>query len=204
MQKQLNKDLEVAQYSEKKYPWSWTVPRLKSKSPKTKLNQNNLTKNQGFRLTTGRIEHGTFRHPSAKEPPTTRSATPAVGTHPHYLWVWLPIVWTERGLSQKAWAKATDWTQLKVAFLSFRFVWWLDLLLLKEGASAFCSLRWLLEVFDAVAEFVGFRAVAGFHLNDCIEYLLGPLAPPDSYQSFQPERTWIMIFSVNPVINLWY
>ena len=83
--KKLNKNLEVAQYSEKKYPWSWTVSRLKSKSPKTNLNLNNLTKNQGSLLTTGRIEHGTFRHPSAKEPPTTRSATPAVGTHPHYL-----------------------------------------------------------------------------------------------------------------------
>ena len=27
------------------------------------------------------------------------------------------------------------------SFLLFRFVWWLDCLLLKEGASAFCSLR---------------------------------------------------------------
>ena len=43
-------------------------------------------------------------------------------------------------------------------FLLFRFVRWLDCLLLKEGASAFCSLRWLLEVFLAVVEFVGFRA----------------------------------------------
>ena len=44
------------------------------------------------------------------------------------------------------------------SFLLFRFVWWLDCLLLNEGASAFCSLRSLLEVFLAVAEFVGFRA----------------------------------------------
>ena len=43
-------------------------------------------------------------------------------------------------------------------FLWFRFVSWLDCLLLKVGASAFCSLSWLLEVFLAVVEFVGFRA----------------------------------------------
>ena len=43
------------------------------------------------------------------------------------------------------------------SFYSFHFVWWLDCLLLKEGASAFCSVRWLLEVVLAVAEFVGFR-----------------------------------------------
>ena len=47
---------------------------------------------------------------------------------------------------------------LEVSFLLFRCVWWLDCLLLKEGASAFCSLRCLLEVFLAVEEFVGFRA----------------------------------------------
>ena len=36
---------------------------------------------------------------------------------------------------------------VKGSFLLFRFVWWLDcLMLLKEGASAFCSLRWLLAV----------------------------------------------------------
>ena len=44
------------------------------------------------------------------------------------------------------------------SFLLFRFVWWHDCLLLNEGASAFCSLRSLLEVFLAVAEFVGFGA----------------------------------------------
>ena len=44
------------------------------------------------------------------------------------------------------------------AFLLFRFVWWLDCFLLKEGASAVCSLKWLLEVFLAVAECVGIRA----------------------------------------------
>ena len=40
--------------------------------------------------------------------------------------------------------------EVEGSFLLFRFVWWLDFLVLKEGASAFCSLRWLLEVFLAV------------------------------------------------------
>ena len=34
---------------------------------------------------------------------------------------------------------------VEVSFLLFRFVWWLDCLLLKESPSAFCSVRWLLE-----------------------------------------------------------
>ena len=42
------------------------------------------------------------------------------------------------------------------SFLLFRFVWWLDCLLLKEGASAFCSL--IGACLKCVAEFVGFRA----------------------------------------------
>ena len=53
---------------------------------------------------------------------------------------------------------------VEVSFLLFRFVWWLDCLLLKEGPSAFCR---LLEVFLVGAEFAGFVQVAGFHLDDC-------------------------------------
>ena len=78
------------------------------------------------------------------------------------------------------------------SFWLFRFVWWLDCLLLKEGASAFCSLRWLLEVFLAVAEFVGFRAGGRLPCEWLywILYcpLLAPLAPLDSYRSFQPRK----------------
>ena len=73
----------------------------------------------------------------------------------------------------------------------FRFVWWLDCLLLKEDA-AFCSRRWLLDVFLAVAEFVGFRAGGRlpFEWLYWILYcsLLAPLAPLDSYRSFQPRK----------------
>ena len=59
----------------------------------------------------------------------------------------------------------------------------IDCLLLNEGASAFCSLRWLLEVFLAVAEFVGFRAGGRlpFEWLYWILYCpLAPLAPVDS------------------------
>ena len=81
---------------------------------------------------------------------------------------------------------------LEVSFLLFRCVWWLDCLLLKEGASAFCSLRWLLEVFLAVEEFVGFRA-GGRLPFDWLYWIFycplsAPLAPLDSYRSFQPRK----------------
>ena len=85
----------------------------------------------------------------------------------------------------------------EVSFLLFGFVWWLDCLLLKESPSAFCSVRWLLEVFLVVAEFAGFAQVAGFHLDDCIECFTASCWPPlpslDSYPRKQPG--WIMIFS---------
>ena len=78
------------------------------------------------------------------------------------------------------------------SFLLFHFVWWLDCLLLKEGASAFCSLRWLLEVFLAVEEFAGFRKGGRlpFEWLYWILYcpLLAPLAPLDSYRSLQPRK----------------
>ena len=77
------------------------------------------------------------------------------------------------------------------SFWLFRSVWWLDCLLLKEGASAFYSLRWLLEVFLAVAELVGFRAGGRLPCEWLywILYspLLAPLAPLDS-RSFQPRK----------------
>ena len=98
-------------------------------------------------------------------------------------------------LGQAGCISVAAWTQLKDvegSFLWFRFVWWLDCLLLKEGASAFCSLRWLLEVFLAVAEFVGFRAGSRlpFEWLYWILYcpLLAPLAPLDSYRSFRPRK----------------
>ena len=71
-----------------------------------------------------------------------------------------------------------SWRMLKVAFYDF-VVWWLDCLLLKEGASALCSLRWLLEVFLAVLRSLWvFAQAVGFHLNHCIEYFTAPCWPP--------------------------
>ena len=104
-------------------------------------------------------------------------------------------------LGQAGCISVAAWTQLKDvegSFLWFRFVWWLDCLLLKEGASAFCSLRWLLEVFLAVAEFVGFRAGGRlpFEWLYWILYcpLLAPLAPLDSYRSFRPRKNMNYVF----------
>ena len=65
------------------------------------------------------------------------------------------------------------------SFLLFRFVWWLDCLLLKEGASAFCSLIGdCLKRFLLLRSLWVFAQVAGFHLNDCIEYFTAPCGPP--------------------------
>ena len=65
------------------------------------------------------------------------------------------------------------------SFLLFRFVWWLDCLLLKEGASAFCSLIGdCLKCFLLLRSLWVFAQVAGFHLNDCIEYFTAPFGPP--------------------------
>ena len=93
----------------------------------------------------------------------------------------------------------------EVSFLLFGFVWWLDCLLLKEGLSAFCSVRWLLEVFLVVAEFAGFRAGGrlpfGWLYWILYSPLLAPLPPLDSYRSFQPGQKMNHDLSVNPVIN---
>ena len=93
---------------------------------------------------------------------------------------------------------------VEVSFLLFRFVWWLDCLLLKEGASAFCSLRWLLEVFLAAAEFLGFREGGRlpFEWLYWILYypLLAPLAPLDSYPAQKEHELW-SFQSVPLIIN---
>ena len=85
-------------------------------------------------------------------------------------------------LGQAGCISVAAWTQLKDvegSFLWFRFVGWLDCLLLKEGASAFCSLRWLLEKCFLLLRSLWFFAQAvGFHLNDCIEYFTAPCWPP--------------------------
>ena len=96
--------------------------------------------------------------------------------------------------------------EVEGSFLLFRFVWWLDFLVLKEGASAFCSLRWLLEVFLAVAEFVGFRAGGRLPFEWLYSILYCPLLCPlqTPTEVFSPERTWIiwiMIFSIRLLIN---
>ena len=77
------------------------------------------------------------------------------------------------------------------SFLLFRFVWWLDCLLLKEGASAFCSLRWLLEVFLAVAEFVGFRrwpASIWMIVLNTLMPLVGPPCPSRLLPKFAAQK----------------
>ena len=51
----------------------------------SEFNLSNLTKNQGFHSRQGESSTVPLNTPVQGEPLTTRSATPAVGTHPHYL-----------------------------------------------------------------------------------------------------------------------
>ena len=113
-------------------------------------------------------------------------------------------------LGQAGCISVAAWTQLKDvegSFLWFRFVWWLDCLLLKEGASAFCSLRWLLEVFLAVAEFVGFSrrrsaSIWMIVLNTLLP-LVGPPCPSRLLPKFSAQKEHELCFfqSIPLLIN---
>ena len=81
-------------------------------------------------------------------------------------------------------------------FLIFRFVWWLDCLLL-EGASAFCSLRWLLEVFLAVAE-CGFSRRWPASIWMIVLNTLVPLVGPPCPSRLLPK------FAAQKEHELWY
>ena len=68
---------------------------------------------------------------------------------------------------------------VEVTFLLFRCVWWLDCLLLKEGPlQPFAALGDCLRCFLLLRSLWVFAQVAGFHLDDCIEYFTAPYGPP--------------------------
>ena len=68
---------------------------------------------------------------------------------------------------------------VEVSFLLFRFVWWLDCLLLKRKAhQPFAALGDCLKCFLPLRSLWVFAQVVGFHVNDCIEYFTGPCWPP--------------------------
>ena len=69
--------------------------------------------------------------------------------------------WGKRGVA--AW---TRWSYLLI--ISLRLVAWL-FAAKRRPIAAFCSVRWLLEVFLVVRSLWVFAQVAGFHLDDCIE-----------------------------------
>ena len=81
------------------------------------------------------------------------------------------------------------WTHLKLASYYFASFGGLIVLLLKEGPSAFCSLRWLLEVFLAVAEFVDFRADGRLPFKWLYWILYCPLLAPLA-QKEHKSRWW--------------
>ena len=64
------------------------------------------------------------------------------------------------------------------SFLLFRFVWWLDCLLLNEAHQPFAALGHCLKCFLLLRSLWVFAQVVGFHLNDCIEYFNAPCWPP--------------------------
>ena len=68
-------------------------------------------------------------------------------------------------------------------------VWWLDCLLLKEGASAFCTLGDCLKCFLLLRSLWLFAQAVGFHLNDCIEYFTAPGFFPSNASWLSPGRS---------------
>ena len=95
-------------------------------------------------------------------------------------------------LEQAGCISVAAWTHLKLASYDFVASGGLIVCRYKKAHQPFATLRWLLEVFLAVAEFVGFRAGGRlpFEWLYWILYcpLLAPLAPLDSYRSFPPRK----------------
>ena len=164
-----------------------TMPNEKESKTETKANK---TKNQ--------------TRPTHKEPPAAWWNVDPASTVEEIMTCASSngLVWRETKATEQETKRKSPYERhvRKSNFLLFGFVSWLDCLLLKEGPSAFCSLRWLLEVFLAIAEFVVFAQVVGFHLNDCIEYFTPPCWPPLPLWLL-PKEHELLIFSVNPVIR---
>ena len=84
---------------------------------------------------------------------------------------------------------------------------WIDLATAKrrlEEKNTFAALGDCLRCFLLLRSLRVFAQVAGFHLDNCIEYFTAPCWPPldpDSYRSFQPGQKMNHDLSVNPVIN---
>ena len=95
-------------------------------------------------------------------------------------------------LEQAGCISVAAWTRLKLASYDFVASGGLIVCRYKKAHQPFAALRWLLEVFLAVEEFVGFRAGGRlpFEWLYWILYcpLLAPLAPLDSYRSFPPRK----------------
>ena len=77
------------------------------------------------------------------------------------------------------------------SFLLFRFVWWAWLFAAKRGASAFAALGHCLKCFLLLRS-CGFSrkwsASIWMIVLNTLMPLVGPLAPLDSYRSFQPRK----------------
>ena len=106
--------------SQKLQRWQ-RVEKQKALKLKTQMLQLKQLKKHGSHSRKGESSTAPLNTPVQREPPTTRSATPAVGTHLHYLWVWLPTVWTERGLSQRVRSGLRLSTGQKIIFFSSDF-----------------------------------------------------------------------------------
>ena len=95
-------------------------------------------------------------------------------------------------LGQAGCISVAAWTQLKLASYYFVPSGGLSVCRQKKNHQPFAALGDCLRCFLLLRSLWVFARVAGFHLNDCIEYvtapLLAPLAPLDSYRSFQPGK----------------
>ena len=108
----------------------------------------------------------------------------------------------------QAWCiSAAAWTQLKLAYYLVSSCGLI--VCFKEGPSAFCSARWLLEVFLVVGAFVGFRAggrlpIEWLYWNTSLP-LVGPACPSTLLPKFfSPEKKMNHLFRSIPSLIFYY
>ena len=91
-------------------------------------------------------------------------------------------------LGQAGCISVAAWTQLKVAFYYFVSSGGLIVCCWKKAHQPFAALGDCLKCFLLLRSLWVFAKVAGFHLNDCIEYFTAPCWPPLPYDLFSQSR----------------
>ena len=113
--------------------------------------------------------------------------------------------WFCSSLGQAGCISVAAWTRWKLGSYYLVSPGGLIVCCQNKAHQPFAALVDCLRCFLLLRSLRVFAQVAGFHLDDCIEYFTAPCCPPlpplDSYRSFQPGQKMNHDLSVNPVIN---